>query len=205
MSGLLAGADVWRGTIRAIRWSPILATPLAASSTLVALRLIAGPAAAGRLQVVEELGLAFTAVAVAFLADDVTSEASPAVPVEAPARLRLRLAVGVPAVAMGWLLVLAVSDRVIPGGLLDHASGSAVASVGLAATALAMAVVARRTRAAVSPGAVGVASVATVGLASLAVPTAWIEALPPPEAAWPVLIALALLTIAVAGREPSPV
>lgn len=196
---------MWRSTIRAVRWSPILSTPAAASVGLVAFRLIAGPAAAGRLHMVGELGLAFTAMAVAFLADDPTTDAAPAVPVEAPARLRLRLAVGAPAAAAGWLLVLAVSDQVVPGGLLDDVAGRALAGVGLAATALAMAVVAGRTGAATSPGAVGVAALATVGLASLVVPTAWVDALPPPEAAWPVLIAMAWLTIAVAGREPASV
>lgn len=205
MTGVLAEPDVWRGTIRTVRWGPILSTPVAACLAVVVLRLLAGPTAAGRLHVVEELGLALTAMAVAFLADDVTADASPAVPVEAPARLRLRLAVGAPVAAVGWLLLLAVSHQVTGGGLLDDAAGMALSSVALAATTLAVAVVAGRTRASVSPGAVGLASVVSVGLLSLAAPTAWIEALPPPETAWPVLTALALLTIAVAGREPASV
>jgi hypothetical protein len=205
VSGVLVGADAWVGTIRAVRWSPILTTPVATCLGLVALRLIVGPAAAGRLEVAGQVGLAFTAMTVAFLADDATTEASPALPIDAPARLRLRLMAGAPAAVMGWLLVLAVSDHIIPGGALHNAAATALASVGLAVTALAMAVVAARTRPGASPGAMGLTSIVTLGLASLAAPTTWVEALPPPQAAWPVLIALALFTIAVAGREPASV
>ena len=202
MSPLLGTVDGWRATARSIRWSPLLVAPAVSSVALVVMHVLAdGPP--GRMSQVGEAALAFTAVTVAFVADDAALDAAPATPTEAPARLAVRAALMAPVSLLGWLLVLSVYGWLTPGPVTAGGLDRALGGLGLASAALALAALAGRLRWVVSPGAAGVAAMAGLGAALVVSPAAWLEALPPVEAVWPVTVLLALVTVAVATREPA--
>ena len=200
MTGLVATADGWRATVRSIRWSPLLVVPPAASAVLLAAGALGDDA--GRAVMVGETGLAFTALSMAFIADDATRAAAPGVPVEAPTRLAARAAVMAPVVALGWLLVLATYAPVLlgPAGI-GGLSDRALAALGLASAALALATLVGRWTAAPSPGAVTVAAAVALHVLQV-VPKSWLAALPPGRPAWPAVAALAVIVAGLAAREP---
>lgn len=194
--------DGVRATIRSIRWSPVLATPVAASLALLGARALAGPGA-GRMTSVGEAGLAFTAVALAFVVDDVTLDAAPATPVHARARLVARAAVAVPVAVAGWLLVLAVYHVVSSSAEAAEIGRRGRAGLALASAAIGFAAVGGRWRSVASPGGAGVGAMACVGLVSMVSPKAWLEALPPGDLLLPAAVLFGLVTVAVATREPA--
>ena len=194
--------DAWRGTVRTIRWSPVLATPLATCVAILALRAGGGPAPPG-LTLVGTTGLAFTAMVVAFLVDDVTSEAAPATPVGARDRLLTRAAFVVPVVAAGWLLVLAFHHVVLAPVASAEVAAQARWAIGVAFGAVGFASLAGAGRAFSSPGAVGVAAMACVGVASQASLTPWMEALPASEVLCAGTALFAALSAAMATKEPA--
>lgn len=208
MNALTTTADGWNSTVRSIRWSPMLVTPAVTCVALVAVRAAAGPVSSVGL--LDKAGLALTALAAAFVADDAALEAAPGTPVEVRARLAVRAVVALPVVVLGWLLVLAVHHSVtaVPaapghvGPAAPDVVDRAVASVGAGSAALALATLAGRFRSLASPGAAGMGAIACLGVASTALPTAVLAALPPAGVVWPPTVLLAVVTIALATREP---
>lgn len=200
MSALVTTVDGWHGTVRSIRWSPMLVTPVATCAALVVVRAVAGPGSG--MGVVGKVGLASTAVAAAFVADDAALETAPATPVAARARLTARAVVAVPVVVLGWVLVLGVHHSVSPLPAAPDLVDRALAGLGVGSTGLALATLAGRLQAVVSPGAAGVGAMACLGVASMVLPAASLAALPAAEVVWPPTILLALVTVAVATREP---
>ncbi len=151
---------------------------------------------------VGDAGLAVTAVAGAFIADDVVGDAAPGMPLGTRARLAARAAVALPVVAAGWLLVLTVHQRVAEVPETVALPIHVVTALGLTSSAVAMAALAERTLVLPSPGAVGVMVMAGIGAVSRVVPEAWLEALPPGRVVSAVTVVSALAVVAVATREP---
>jgi hypothetical protein len=152
---------------------------------------------------VGDAGLAFTAVAAAFIADDISLEAAPATPVDARARLMARAAVAVPVAAGGWLLVLGVYQAGTSSpGLFDDIAGHAWCGLALACAALGFAALGGKLRSVVSPGAAGVAAMACVGVVSRVAPAGWLQALPSGDVVSAAAILFGLVTLAVTTREP---
>ncbi len=202
MNSPVTTVDGVRGTIRSIRWSPLLVTPVAASVALLGAQAVADPAA-GRMTLVGEAGLAFTAVAPAFLVDDGTLDAAPATPIEARARLVARAVVAVPVAVAGWLLVLAVYHVVTSSAEAAGVGDRAQAGLTLASAALACAALGGKLRSIASPGAAGVGAMACVGVVLRVSPGAWLEALPPGDLICPAVILFGLVTVTVSTREPA--
>ena len=201
MRPLFTVVDRWVSTGRSIRWSPLVAAPVTAAAAL----LVAGPLGGGdpaKVGVVGETGLAFAAVAAAFIADDPARDAAPGTPVEAPRRLATRAGLMAPVAMTGWLLVLAVYAWVTPRPLIDLGQ-RVLAGSGIAIAALAMAAVGGRLSSAVSPGAVGAGSVAALGLALQVVPVGWLEHLPPGTIVAAIAIFVGLVVVVRATREPA--
>lgn len=193
--------DGLRGTIRSTRWSPVLVTPMAASAALLGAHVVHG-GAAGAMTLLGDTGLAFTAVAPAFIADDATSAAAPATPVDARARLLARSVVAMPVAAAGWMLVLVVY-RFVTSAVVVDVSARALVGLAMASVALAFAALGGRLSSAVSPGAVGVAAMALLGVLWTVAPKVWVDALPPGELLPASAILFSLATVAVATREPA--
>ena len=196
---MVTTADGWLGTVRSIRWSPLLVTPLVCSLSLVLAGALADPPP-GHLAMVGEAGLAFTALAAAFIADDATRDAAPAMPTEARARLAARAVLTVPVTVVGWFVVLAVYVWSAP--VPPVVGERALAGLGLATAALALAALSGKLRAVESPGAAGVGAMVALGMVRFILPSTWRAALPPGEVLWPLIIMLALITVAAATREP---
>lgn len=200
MSPLFTTVDGWVSTMRSIRWSPLVAAPVAAAVAV----LVAGTFADGdtvKVGLVAETGLAFTAVMAAFIADDPTTEAAPGTPVEAPARLAVRAGLMVPVAVAGWLSVLAVYACVTPGLAVDLGE-RALAGSGISSAALAVAALATKVRSVVSPGAAAAGVMAAFGLSLQVVPVRWLEHLPSGRVLWPVTILVGLLVVVAAAKEP---
>lgn len=193
--------DGLRGTINSTRWSPVLVTPVAASAALLGAHFVHG-GAAGAMGLLGDAGLAFAAVAPAFIADDAASTAAPATPVDARARLFARAVVAMPVAVAGWVAVLGAYRFVTSSGGID-VSARALAALAMASAALAFGALGGRLSSAVSPGAAGVAAMAFLGILWSVAPKAWAEALPPGELISASAILLALVTVAVATREPA--
>lgn len=193
--------DGLRGTIRSTRWSPVLVTPVAASAALLGTHVVHG-GAAGAMSLLGDTGLAFTAVAPAFIADDAASAAAPASPVDARARLLARATVATPVAVAGWMAVLGVYHFVTSSAAID-VSARALAALAMASAALGFAALGGRLSSAVSPGAAGVAAMAFLGVVWSVAPKAWVDALPPGELICAPAILFGLVTVAVATREPA--
>ncbi len=191
--------DGWTSTTRSIRWSPLFVAPVATSVALLAGDALVDVAALP-ISLVGETGLALAAAVAAFIADDATREAAPATPVAARARLAVRAALMLPVVIAGWLLVLALYARVLPPSIdLGH---RALAGLGVASGALALAAVGSRFWSIASPGAAGLAAMATLGLVLQLVPDRWMAHAPAGTVLWPVTILASLLVVAHATQEP---
>lgn len=201
MSSPLTTVEGSIGTIRSIRWAPVLVAPVAASAALVGVRGIAGPDSL--MTLVGEAGLAFTAVTLAFIVDDVTRDAAPATPVDARLRLVGRAIVAAPVVLAGWLLVLAVYHSVTPSAGAADVADRALGGLALASVALGLAALGGRVGSVMSPGAVGVGAMACAGVVSRVSPEAWLEALPPGKLLCPAAILFGVLTVAIATSEPA--
>lgn len=193
--------DAWASMARSIRWSPLLVAPVAASAALLAI----GPLAEAdpvRIGMVGEPALAFSAAVVAFIADDPGGEAVPGTPVEAPVRFALRAGLMLPVATAGWLVVLALYAWVSPVPSMDL-SDRALAGVGIASAAVGAASLGSRFRSVPSPGALGVAAVAVLGLALQIAPVQWLAHLPASTVLSPVTVLVSLLVVAYATREPA--
>lgn len=201
MISTLTTVDGLRGTIRSMRWSPVLVTALAASAALLGTHVVRG-GATGAMALLGDTGLAFTAVAPAFIADDAASAAAPATPVDARARLLARAVVAMPVAVAGWVAVLGVY-RFVTSSVGIDVSDRAVAALAMVSAALAFAALGGRLSSAVSPGAAGVAAMAFLGVLWSVSPNAWAEALPPGELLSMSAILFGLVTVAVATREPA--
>ena len=199
----MTSLDGWRRTVRSIRWSPVVVTPVVASSAILVVGVLTRhESGGGGVSLVADAGLALTAAVAAFIADDPTLEAAPATPVEAGSRLVARAAAVVPVLVAGWLLALAVYDRFEPDPTAVDVAGRALAGFGLATAALGLAALARRIGSVQSPGAAAVGAVAGLGVTSCLLPARWVQVLPSGPAVWPVTILAAVVTIAVMTREP---
>lgn len=201
MSTSFTAVDAWVSFGRSIRWSPLVAAPLAASAALLAIGVLTEPDPV-RVALVGETGLAFTAAATAFIADDPGREAAPSTPVEAPARLARRAWLMLPVAVAGWLAVLALYTWVSPVPPMNLAH-RALAGLGVASSALGVAALGSRFRSVVSPGAAGIAAVAVLGVALEVVPVRWSAHLPEGVVLWPVTVVVSLLVVAYATREPA--
>lgn len=201
MSALLAMPKGMRGTMRSIRWSPVLSVPVAAAVALLAVRLT-GPRI-DELAMVGDVGLVFTAVSVAFVVDDVALEAAPATPVGARARLVARAAVAVPVAVAGWLLVLLVYRSVLSSGGGPEVAERATSGLALAVAALGLASLGGKLRSVVSPGAAGMGAMAGVGVAWSVSPDAWVRVLPSGDVACLAAIVFGLVAVTVATKEPA--
>ena len=201
MNPLLGTVDGWTSTVRSSRWSPLVIAPVVASASLLWVAAASQPDPV-RTGLVGETGLALSAVAGAFIADDLTAQAAPATPLGAGARLAARAAFMVPLTIVGWLLVLAVYASVAPSFSADLAQ-RALSGLALACAALAFAAVAGRFRSVMSPGALGVAAMATLGLVLTTVPARWLAHLPSGEVLRPVTILVGLLVVVAATQEPA--
>lgn len=202
MRALVTTVDGWSGAVRSSRWSPLVVTPVVACATLVLASAAAGPVPG--LVSLGEVGLAFTAVAYAFVADDAALNAAPATPVEARARLAARAVVMAPVAVLGWLLVLAVCHWVIPipaPAARADLAGRALAGVGLGSSALALATLGATLPPVASPGAAGMGAMVLIGAASTALPEATLARLPPAEVLWPTMTLLAVPVIVLATRN----
>ena len=189
------------GTIRSIRWAPVLAAPIAASAALVGVRGLAG--LEPRMTLVGEAGLAFTAVTLAFIVDDVTRDAAPATPVDARPRLVGRAIVAAPVVLAGWLLVLAVYHSVTPSAGAADVADQALGGLALASAALGLAALGGRVGSVMSPGAAGAGAMACVGVISRVAPAQWLQALPPGDVVSAAAILFGVVTVAVTAGEPA--
>ena len=197
---LVTTGDGCRATLRSVRWSPVLATPVAASVAVVAASALVGPA--GDMTLAGDVALAFTAVAGAFLLDDPTAAAAPATPIGARARLLARAAVALPVAVAGWLVVLAVYRRVgasAAAGVADRAPSA----LGLASAAVGFGALGASLGFDRSPGAAGAAVMAGGGALTRACPAGWLEALPSGDALGLAAIPFALVAVAAATREPA--
>lgn len=201
MSSPLTTVEGFIGTIRSIRWAPVLAAPIAASAALVGVRGLAG--LDPRMTLVGEAGLAFTAVTLAFIVDDVTRDAAPATPVDARPRLVGRAIVAAPVVLAGWLLVLAVYHWVTPSAGAADVADQALGGLALASAALGLAALGGRVGSVMSPGAAGAGAMACAGVVSRVSPEAWLEALPPTKLLCPAAILFGVLTAVIATSEPA--
>jgi hypothetical protein len=201
MNGLVTTADGWRGTARTVRWSPVLVTPLAASLALVVVHDVAA-AGAGSIALLADTALALTAITAGFAVDDGIVDAARATPHDGRARLVARAMLVLPAVLVGWLVVLAVYRGIGAAGSLD-VDRAALRAVGLAAAALGIAAVAGRVPSIGSPGTAAVGLVASAGVAARVVPQCWVAALPRGSLLSPVVVVLALATVATATKEPA--
>ena len=199
---MLATKDGWLGTLRSIRWSPMLVMPVVSCAALGILRSLADPDP-GRMAVVAEAALALAACASAFIVDDPTLESAPAMPTDARARFAARAVVMAPVIILGWLAVLGVYRwSASPAAAAD--AGIALTGLGLGSTALALAALSGRSPAVPYPGAAGIGFIIALGALAQLAPIGWLKALPPSDVAWPVAIVLAVLTVRVALREPRP-
>jgi len=189
------------GTIRSIRWSPVILTPIAASAALLGADAVSG-SAGGPMSLVGDAGLAFSAVALAFIMDDATGDAAPATPVDARERLVARAALAVPVAVAGWLLVLAVYHQVASSAGTAGMGERARVGAALACAAVGFAAVGGRLLAVGSPGAAGAGAMACIGAASMVSPNALLEALPPADLLCPAAVLLGLVAVALGTREP---
>ena len=203
MSSPLTTVEGFIGTIRTIQWGPVLAAPIAASAALVGVRGVAGPDDRMTLTLVGEAGLAFTAVALAFIVDDVALDAAPATPVDARPRLVGRAIVAAPVVLAGWLIVLAMYHSVTPSAAAADVADQALGGLALASAALGLAALGGRVGSVMSPGAAGAGAMACAGVVSRVFPEAWLEALPPGKLLCPAVILFGVLTVAIATSEPA--
>lgn len=203
MSSPLTTVEGFSGTIRSMRWAPVLAAPFAASVALVGLRSVAGPDSRMTLTLVGEAGLAFTAVTLAFIVDDLTLDAAPATPVDARTRLVGRAIVAAPVVVAGWLLVLAVYQSVTSSPAAGDIAAEARLGLALACGAIGFAALGASLRSVVSPGAAGVAAMACVGVISRVAPAQWLQALPPGDVVSAAAILFGVVTAAVTTGEPA--
>lgn len=195
-------ADGWRATVRSVRWSPILLIPATMSLALLVVPPLARPGS-GPVGLLGEAGLAFTAIGAAFIADDPTTEAAPATPIEARLRLALRACVAAPVLLGGWLTVLWLYNRADPEALAEGLTGRTLLGLGLAVAAVAVSTVAGRRLAVASPGAVGAGALVACCAFLPVAPVAWARALPPSTTIWTVAILAGLATITAATKEPS--
>lgn len=200
MISTLTTVDGLRGTIRSTRWSPVLVTPLAASAALLGTHLVHG-GTAGAMSLLGDTGLAFTAVAPAFIADDAASAAAPATPVDARSRLLARAAVAMPVAVAGWMAVLGVY-RFVTSSAGSDLSARSITALAMASAALAFAALGGRLSSAVCPGAAGVATMTVLGMLWMVAPVAWVDALPPGGLISASAILFGLVTVAFATREP---
>lgn len=201
MRALVATGAGWRGTARSVRWSPMLVVPVVSCVALVVVGAAADPGP-GKMSLLGEASLAFTAVTAAFMADDAALEGAPAMPVEAPVRLAARAALALPVVVVGWLLVLAVYKSVTPVSTTDHFADRALAGLAVAAAALALAALGGRLSSVGSPDAAGVGAMACLAVIWRSLPEAWLAMLPSASVLWPVTAGVAVVAIAVGTREP---
>ncbi len=201
MSSPLTTVEGFIGTIRSIRWAPVLAAPIAASAALVGVRGLAG--LDPRMTLVGEAGLAFTAVTLAFIVDDVTRDAAPATPVDARPRLVGRAIVAAPVVLAGWLLVLAVYHWVTPSAGAADVADQALGGLALASAAVGLAALGGRVGSVMSPGAAGAGAMACVGVISRVAPAQWLQALPPGDVVSAAAILFGVVTVAVTAGEPA--
>ena len=198
----MTSLDGWRRTVRSIRWSPVVVTPVVASAAILVVGVLSGHESGRGISFVADAGLGLSAAVAAFIADDPTLEAAPATPVAAGSRLVARAAAVVPVVVAGWLLVLVVYDRFEPNPAAVDVAGRALAGVGLATAALGLAALARRIGSVQSPGAAAVGAVAVLGVTSCLLPARLVQVLPSGRALWLVTILAAVVTVAVTTREP---
>lgn len=201
MSRLTATMDLWAGTARSISWSRYLVAPLGSVAGLG----VAGPLAAAPayLALVGEAGLAVTALAAAFIADDASADAAPATPVEAPRRLAIRAGLALPVVVAGWLAVLGVYTWVSPDPL-GELGPRAWAGVGIAAAALAVSAIGGRLASVPSPGAAGAGAMVALGVGLGLVPLRWLDYLPPGPVVSGVVVGVGVGVVVRATREPRP-
>lgn len=203
MSSPLTTLEGFSGTIRSIRWAPVLAAPVAASAALVGVRGVAGPDGRMTMTLVGEAGLAFTAVALAFIVDDVTRDAAPATPVDARPRLVGRAIVAAPVVLAGWLLVLAMYHWVTHSAGAADVADQALGGLALASAAVGLAALGGRVGSVLSPGAAGAGAMACVGVISRVAPAQWLQALPPGDVVSAAAILFGVVTVAVTAGEPA--
>ncbi len=110
---------------------------------------------------------------------------------------RIRVAV------TGWVVVLAVYDAVTLSSVVADLGSRAVAALALGLAGLALAALASRLGSAASPGAAGMGVTAGLGVAWHALPSGWLEALPPTKVLGPTTIVVAVLTVAIVTQEPA--
>ncbi len=201
MKTLLTTADGWRGTVRSIRWSPMLSAPVAGCGALVGAWAFAG-SAPGRMTLIGKVTLAFAAVMVAFVVDDVSVEAAPATPVTARGRLLARAALAVPASVLGWLLVLAVYNSVTSSAAASVAY-LAWSGVAMACAAVGFAALGRSVRSVPSPGAAGVAAMACIGAAWSTLPAAWVRLVPEKHVLYAAAVVFGSVSLVRGTREPA--
>lgn len=198
---LVTTAGGWAATARSVRWSPVVTAPLATCLALVLVRAIGGPVQRGP-AVLGDAGLAFTAIAAAFTADDPTLDAAPAMPVPARLRMAARAVVLLPMTVSGWLLVAALDGGLNPAATRDLA-GSALVALGLASAALGIAALAAKRWSLESPGAVGAGAMACLLMVLRALPASWLDPLPPTKMWAPATAIVALVLVAMTTKEPA--
>ena len=202
MTPLLGTTDGWCATVRSVRWSPLLIAPIVSSIALVVLQAMAD-STSRRITFLGDAGVAFTAASAAFIADDGIMAGAAPTPIEARTRLVARALVAMPVAVAGWLVVLAIYGRVLPPDAQPAIGSRAVAGIGVAAAALALATLFARSPGVPSPGAAGVAAVAGIALILQAVPVAWLRHLPSHRTIWVTAIVVAVPVIVAATREPA--
>lgn len=202
MKTLVTTVDGWRGTVRSTRWSPMLSAPVAACAVLVAAWAFAGPAA-GQMTMIGKVTLAFAAVMVAFVVDDLSVEAAPATLVTARGRLLARATLAVPTSVLAWLLVLAVYNSVASTAAAT-VGDLALSGVAVASAAVGFAALGRNVQAVRSPGAAGLAAMASMGAAWSALPAAWLRLLPEKHVLYAAAVVFGSVSLVRGTREPAP-
>ncbi len=198
MTSLVRTVDGWVGTARSVRWSPMLAAPVASVAALVALRL-AADAEQAVYALVGQSALAFTAAAAGFVVDDGAAEAAPGAPTEAAVRLGVRAAVALPVLVAGWAAVLGVHVALVEGPV--EPGTIALTSLAIAAVALGVAGVTAGASQVGSPGVAGLAAIAVLAAAQCAVPPAWLEAAPPTRVTAGTTVVLGALALVITTRR----
>lgn len=198
MNTLLGTADGRVGVARSTRWSGIAALTATSLAAAAVVRLTAD--AVPGTGFVIDAALAATAASLAFAADDLSGDTVAATPLGRRTRLGARLLLAAPVVALGWLAVAEVAGVVLDAGRLGFATG-------VAALALVGALAIDRTggpSSTPSPGAAAVASTSGVlGLAAVAAPARWLEALPPGDVAWLATVIVAAVAARRLSAEPA--
>lgn len=200
MRPLTGAAAGWAGTVRSIRWSPLVVPPAVAVASVVTVRMAVGPRDP-ILALVGQTAIAFAAGSAAFVVDDATAEAAPAVPTAAPARLLARAAVAVPVVVGGWVAVLAVHRAVAAGPLRPHLATTALAAVAITFLAAGVAGLCAGMAPVASPGAAGLGAVAVAGVAREVVPAPWLALAPPVVPTSVAVVALGFAALVITTRR----